>query len=55
MPLLGPYVLSVVMYAWGMATRVYNIQSFVGGMVDAGVGEWHPVCGHVWPCMLGML
>ena len=56
MPLLAPYVLSVVVYAWGMVTRVYNIQCFVGGgIVDDGVWDWHPVCGHVWPSMLGML
>ena len=53
--LLGAYVLSVVMYAWGMVSGVYNIPCFVGGMVDDGVWGWHPVCGHVWPSMLGKL
>ena len=24
-------------------------------ILDANVGERYPVCGHVWPCMLGVL
>ena len=51
MPLLGPYVLSLVMCDWEMVARVYGIQCFVGAPVHADVGERYPVCGHVWQCM----
>ena len=54
MPLLGPYVLSVVMYTWDIVTHLYIVQCFGGGPCGPCVAEVYPVSGHVWPCMHGM-
>mgnify|MGYP006059709393 CR=1 FL=1 len=59
MPLLGPYVLSVVMCDWDMVTRVYSIQCFVGsdfGHQCRGAVSclWACVAMYAWDVVTGM-
>ena len=59
MPLLGPYVLSVVMCDWDMVTRVYNIQGFVVckcGRRCRGALSWlrAAVAMYAWDVVTGM-